>query len=111
MRMMVLEIVATHRHLVPSSNVNQPKANSTQEGVKSIVAQTEKTRKRKPKMDKSTFGQTAVQASLVTEKVGKPVCQHKVSPRLLAVLIAIALALLISIFRIADRTETSIMDT
>ncbi|CAK9273781.1 unnamed protein product [Sphagnum jensenii] len=35
--------------LVPSSNVNQPKANSTQEGVKSIVAQTGETRKRKPK--------------------------------------------------------------
>lgn len=35
--------------LVPSSNVNQPKANSTQEGVKNIVAQTGETQKRKPK--------------------------------------------------------------
>jgi hypothetical protein len=62
-------------------------------------------------MDKSTFKQTAIQASLVTQKVEKPVCQHKVSLSLLAVLIAIALALLISIFRIAGRTGTSIMDT
>ncbi|CAM6049123.1 unnamed protein product [Sphagnum compactum] len=83
--------------LVPSSNVNQPKANSTQEGVKSIVAPTGKTRKRKPKMDKST-DQTAVQASLVTQKVEKPVCQHKVSLSLVAVLIAAALALLIIYF-------------
>ncbi|CAK9226974.1 unnamed protein product [Sphagnum troendelagicum] len=84
--------------LIPSSNVNQPKANSTQEGVKSIVAQTGKTWKRKPKMDKSTDEQTAVEAALVTEKVEKPVCQHKASLSLLAVLIAIALALLIIYF-------------
>jgi cell division protein FtsL len=84
--------------LVPSSNVNQPKANSTHEGVKSIVAQTGKTRKRKPKTDKSTDEQTAIQASLVRQKVEKPVCQHKVSLSLLAVLIAIALALLIIYF-------------
>jgi hypothetical protein len=49
-------------------------------------------------MDKSTDEQTAVQASLVMHKVGKPMCQHKVSLSLLAVLIAIALALLIIYF-------------
>jgi hypothetical protein len=46
-------------------------------------------------MDKSTDEQTAVQASLVTQKVEKRVCQHKVSLSLLTVLIAIALAFLI----------------
>jgi hypothetical protein len=49
-------------------------------------------------MDKSTDEQTAVQASLVRQKVEKPVCQHKASLSLLAVLIAIALALLIIYF-------------
>jgi hypothetical protein len=94
--------------LVPSSNVNQPKANSTQEGVKSIVAQTGKTLKRKPMNGQIYWGADSCPSITFHTKSRKACVSTQGRLSLSAVLVAIAIS---SIFRIAGRIGTSIIDT